>query len=286
MAATDQSIPPSDRAVSVFVRDKLFVMISGILLGTAIVSWIASYYLMPVMMAGGDSSGMMEMSGVAATVSSPNFYSIGLYEVVWVVGMAAMMFPAMIPIVMLYNKAKTKLETNPMLARFVGTPLFLSGYLITYAILGIGAYFAVYAAFLFSSIIHPASVAAYLGTVGTSAVLIATGIYQFSSLKTRCLSQCVSPLGFFALHSRSGLSGALRMGFAHGAYCAGCCWAYMLVMLALGAMSIPVMAVLAGLVALEKAIIRGSAWFNRLVAVGFVSFGILVGFFPNIFTII
>ncbi|MGI0091597.1 MAG: DUF2182 domain-containing protein [Nitrososphaerales archaeon] len=74
---------------------------------------------------------------------------------------------------------------------------------------------------------------------------MAAGIYQFSSLKTRCLSQCVSPFGFFATQSRNGLFGAFRMGFNHGSYCVGCCWAYMFVMLAVGAMTIPVMAALA-----------------------------------------
>ena len=60
----------------------------------------------------------------------------------------------------------------------------------------------------------------------------------------------------------------------------------MLVMLAVGAMSIPIMAGLAGVIALEKVIVRGSVWFNRAVAIGFISLGILVGLFPFILSFI
>ncbi len=72
------------------------------------------------------------------------------------------------------------------------------------------------------------------------------------------------------------------MGLSHGAYCVGCCWAFMLVMLAVGLMSIPVMAALAGVIAIEKVIVKGSVWFNGLVGAGFIVLGVLVGFFPRL----
>ena len=232
---------------------------------------------MPIMMGSG-SSGMMSETGVAAIVSSVSLPAIALFEVVWVIGMAAMMFPAMIPMVLFYNKVKTKLESNLTMARIGGTPLFLAGYLVTYAILGAGAFLAVYAVLALSSMY---SVPSWVALVAPSGVLIGAGIYQFSSLKNRCLSQCVSPFGFFATHSRTGLTGAFRMGFSHGTFCVGCCWAYMLVMLAVGAMSIPVMLALTGVIALEKVIVRGSTWFNRGVGVGLALLGVLVALFPG-----
>ena len=85
------------------------------------------------------------------------------------------------------------------------------------------------------------------------------------------------------MHSRTGLSGAVRMGICHGAYCVGCCWAYMLVMLAVAAMSIPFMAILAGVIALEKVIIRGARWFNRTIAVVFLLLGVAALFIPDVF---
>jgi predicted metal-binding membrane protein len=222
---------------------------------------------------------MMVASGVATIVSSLSVSSVGFFLVVWVIGMAAMMFPAMIPTVLFYDKIKTKLETNPFAAKVAGTPVFLAGYLLTYALLGIGAYLAVYVAISLSSTFPLLSV---LSIIAPSSILIAAGLYQFSSLKSRCLSKCISPFGFFATQSRSGLTGAFRMGFSHGKYCVGCCWAYMIVMLAVGAMSIPVMAALAGVIALEKVIARGSIWFNRGVGLGFMLLGLTVGFFPSV----
>jgi predicted metal-binding membrane protein len=262
----------------VFVTDRLAVSVSVILLSAAAISWLLSYYLMPLMMMG-NSSGMMAGSGVAAIVSSLSVSAVGFFEVVWVIGMAAMMFPAMIPKVMFYDKIKTRLETNPLLAKAVGTPIFLTGYLVAYALLGIGAYLAVYVALAFSSSFPILSV---LSIIAPSVILIATGLYQFSSLKSRCLYQCSSPLGFFATHSRKGLLGAFRMGLSDGKYCVGCCWAYMLVMLAVGAMSIPVMAVLAGVISLEKVVVRGAAWFNRLIAGSFIALGVAALIFPSI----
>ena len=272
--------PASDSSPSgsIFIHDRLAVTVTSVLLAAATISWIASYYLMPLMMMGG-SSDMMTGMGVAAIVSSLSLPAIAFFEVVWVVGMAAMMFPAMIPMVLFYNQVKTKLETNSTLARVAGTPLFLAGYLVTYALLGIGAYLTVYAALSLSSAI-PALLG--LSLVAPSAVLIVAGIYQFSSLKNRCLSQCISPFGFFATRSRTGLTGAFRMGFSHGTFCVGCCWAFMLVMLAVGAMSIPIMAALTGVIALEKVVVKGSVWFNRIVGLALVSFGILVAFIPNV----
>lgn len=54
----------------------------------------------------------------------------------------------------------------------------------------------------------------------------------------------------------------------------------MLVMLAVGAMGIPIMAALTGMIALEKVVVRGSVWFTRIVAIGFIALGVLVGLFP------
>jgi predicted metal-binding membrane protein len=71
-------------------------------------------------------------------------------------------------------------------------------------------------------------------------------------LKDVCLGKCRSPLGFLLGSWRDGISGALRMGAKHGAWCVGCCWALMAALFALGVMSIAWMAFVAGLIALEK----------------------------------
>jgi predicted metal-binding membrane protein len=259
----------------IIVSNRLAIIIASSLLVLATLAWIATYYIMPFMMM--SQSGMMSF-GVAAIVSSTSLTSISIFEIVWIIGMAAMMFPAMIPIVLFYNKFATKQESNPSVAKSIGTPLFLGGYLVVYAVLGIVAYLAIYEAISLSTNFS----SDLLVVIASSAILIVTGIYQFTPLKLRCLKNCVSPIGFFAVHYKSGLLGSLRMGLTHGYYCVGCCWAYMLVMLAVGAMSIPVMAVLAGIIALEKVLARGAVWFNRLVGFGFILVGVIVALFPSL----
>ena len=114
-------------------------------------------------------------------------------------------------------------------------------------------------------------------------ILFATGIWQITPLKDRCLSKCVSPLGFFLLHGRKGLAGAFRMGAEHGYYCVGCCWMYMLVMLAVAAMSIPSMVLLASLITVEKAIVHGAMWFKWASAAIFITLGAAIILVPQLF---
>ena len=83
-------------------------------------------------------------------------------------------------------------------------------------------------------------------------VLVVAGGYQFSALKQRCLTACVSPMTFFLQHWREGSAGAARMGMRHGRSCLGCCWALMLLAFVGGLQSIWFMALCAVLMALEK----------------------------------
>lgn len=245
---------------------------TAFLISLAAVSWALTYYLMPMM-----ASAEMGMMGVSSIVSSLSPTSVGLFELIWTVGMVAMMFPAIIPVVVFYNRMATQVEPNPSLAKGVGTPLFLLGYLGTYASLGLLAYLAVYAAFDLMAAIPVLASVAFLAP---SLVLILAGAYQLSPMKLRALSYCVSPLAFFAVHLHKGLSGSFRMGVSHGVYCVRCCWAFMLVMLAVGAMSLPFMTALAAIIAFEKVIVRGALWFDRAVAIGFIASGGLVLLLP------
>jgi predicted metal-binding membrane protein len=90
-------------------------------------------------------------------------------------------------------------------------------------------------------------------------ILVAAALYQLTPLKDACLGTCRSPLGFLVGSWRDGLSGAVRMGARHGAWCTGCCWALMAALFALGVMSIAWMAVVAALIASEKMLPWGRA---------------------------
>jgi predicted metal-binding membrane protein len=106
-------------------------------------------------------------------------------------------------------------------------------------------------------------------------LLVISGLYQFSPLKTKCLGYCESPMSFFMRRWRSGTVGAMKMGMFHGLYCLGCCWPYFLLMVALGWMNLLWMALFAVIIFGEKVWVRGGKWIVRSTGVGFVVLGTL-----------
>ena len=162
--------------------------------------------------------------------------TFGWFIGIWVVMMAAMMFPSVAPTVALYARM-TRARTS--LAPLV----FTAGYLVTWALPGLLAYGIWRAAH------HQLSEAGGWLVGGT---LVVAAAYELTPLKNACLSKCRSPFGFLVGSWRDGLPGALAMGVRHGAWCIGCCWALMAALFALGVMSIAWMAVVGGLIALEK----------------------------------
>jgi len=109
------------------------------------------------------------------------------------------------------------------------------------------------------------------------------GAYQFTPLKRICIGYCESPLSFFMRRWRDGTSGAVKMGLYHGMYCLGCCWAYFLIMVALGWMNLLWMGLFAGIIFGEKMWSRG-IWIARAAGIGLAIVGILVaaGMIPTI----
>jgi predicted metal-binding membrane protein len=161
---------------------------------------------------------------------------------IWVVMMAAMMFPSVAPTVALYSRmTRQRSPLSPL--------LFAAGYLLTWAVAGL-------AAFTLAAVLHRISgdVLAWdrAGRWVAGATLIVAAVYELTPLKDVCLGKCRSPLGFLLGSWRDGRWGALRMGAKNGAWCVGCCWALMASLFALGVMSLTWMAVVAGLIAVEK----------------------------------
>ena len=161
---------------------------------------------------------------------------------VWVVMMAAMMFPSVAPTVALYSRLmRERLPLAPY--------AFVSGYLLTWAAAGVAAYgVGVTVSRVFGdSIMWDNHGRAIAGVT----LLVAAG-YELTPLKTICLNKCRSPLGALLGSWRDGVGGAVRMGTKNGAWCVGCCWALMASLFALGVMSLAWMAFVAGLIAVEK----------------------------------
>jgi predicted metal-binding membrane protein len=168
----------------------------------------------------------------------------GWFLAVWVVMMAAMMFPSVAPTVALYSRMTGR--------RSLASPLvFASGYLVTWA--GAGALaFALAAAG--GAVAGDVLAWDRAGRWVAGATLIVAAVYELTPLKNVCLGKCRSPLGFLLGSWRAGRWGALQMGAKNGAWCVGCCWALMAALFALGVMSIVWMAFVAGLIAIEKTV--------------------------------
>jgi predicted metal-binding membrane protein len=167
--------------------------------------------------------------------------SLGWFLSVWIVMMAAMMFPSVSPTVALFSRMSRKSRLVPL--------VFAAGYLLTWA--GAGAI----AFALAAAAPRIAGVDLSWGGAGrplASATLVMAAVYELTPLKNACLGRCRSPLGALLGSWRDGWSGALRMGAVNGAWCVGCCWALMASLFALGVMSLTWMAVVAAIIAAEK----------------------------------
>jgi predicted metal-binding membrane protein len=176
------------------------------------------------------------MAGMTGTMG----LGLAAFVPIWTLMMAAMMLPSVTPTASLYAKT---VQSNRML-RIAG---LVAGYLAVWAAAGLPAFgLAWLAGWLAGE--HPT--AAHVLAVAVFAV---AGVYQLSRLKDRCLAHCRAPLGLL-LHygSYRGRFRDLRVGAHHGGYCLGCCWALMVILIAVGVMNVAAMVGLAALVLIEK----------------------------------
>ncbi len=168
--------------------------------------------------------------------------ALGWFLGVWVVMMAAMMFPSLAPTVALYARMTRRGGLDRPL-------LFAGGYLLVWGAAGLLAYgvFELGRSVLGGALAWDAG-----GRWVAGGVLALTAVYELTPLKDACLGKCRSPLGFLLGRWRDGRRGALEMGARHAGWCLGCCAGLMVALFALGVMSLTWMALVAALIALEK----------------------------------
>lgn len=215
------------------VRDRAAVRygIPFVLLTSGGVGWWWS-----VRMSGEMRSSAMDMGD---RMSAP--MGAATFLVAWLAMMAAMMLPAVVPVVKLYVRASARGRLAPL-------PFFVGGYLFVWTLLGVPAYFA------WRALDTPRVQEAYWVARLAGGVLIACGIWQFTPLKEICLRHCRSPMSVFLRHGRrlERRVGAVEVGATHGLYCVGCCWAIFALLVALGTMNIGWMLILTALIVAEK----------------------------------
>ena len=232
----------------------------GALLGLAVVAWLVTNDRM---------GGMEAMPGMGLG-------GLGFYVTVWVVMMAAMMFPSVAPTVLMYDRLRGGHRARGKGAAADATALFVAGYLCVWTAAGLAAY----GLFELVRSIDPAFLAwDEAGRYVTGGVIAAAAVYQLTGLKEACLVKCRSPMMFLAERWRHGRAGALELGLRHGAWCLGCCWALMAALFAVGVMSLGWMALIAAFIAGEK-LLPWPAAARRTVAVLLLALGLGVAFVP------
>ncbi|MES2018489.1 MAG: DUF2182 domain-containing protein [Pseudomonadota bacterium] len=186
----------------------------------------------------------------------------------WIVMMAAMMLPSATPMILLYDTIARRQAAHGRAGSLSG--LFAAAYLVVWSVFSIVAVVLQYGmerAALLSPMMENASV------LLAGALLIAAGAYQFTKLKSACLTHCQSPLDFVVTHWRTGAVGAFLMGVRHGMYCVGCCWMLMLLLFAGGVMNLAWIAGLALYVLVEKLVHVGH-WISRATGALLIVWGL------------
>ena len=214
-----------------------------------------------------------QMSGMdAGPGTDPG--SLGFFIGVWVVMMAAMMFPSIAPMVLMHVRIEEGRRERGGTVPVGATTLFVGGYLIAWGAAGLAGY-GLYQ--LGQAVAGDAFAWDNAGPYLAGGIILGAAVYQLTPLKDACLRHCRSPFMFLMKHWRAGRWGSFRMGVIHGGWCIGCCWALMAALFALGVMSIAWMAFIAALIAIEK-LLPWKAVANRGIAVLLLVLGLGVAF--------
>jgi predicted metal-binding membrane protein len=166
--------------------------------------------------------------------------SFASFIAVWVVMMAAMMLPGAAPAVLRRAQARGGVRA---------VPLFTGSYLAVWALVGAAVY----------ALYRPH------GYVAAGVVVIAAGLYELTPVKR---------------HFRRRCRDTVRSGFRFGLCCAGSSIGLMLMLLALGAMSLMWMSVIAVLVLAQK-LLRAIAVVDVPLALAIVGLGIWIVLAPS-----
>jgi predicted metal-binding membrane protein len=161
--------------------------------------------------------------------------SFAFFVALWAVMMAAMMLPGLAPAVL--SRARTS---------GAAVVPFVASYLVVWTLVGALIY----------TLYRPH------GTWAAGLIVIAAGLYELTRLKQHCRRCCRA-------RTRSG------GGFEFGLYCVGSSIGLMVMLVALGVMSVTWMLVIAGLVFVQK-LVPAKAAIDVPLALAIVALGILI----------
>lgn len=261
-AAADET--PRD-TLSIFSA-RVTLLTIGWLVGLAGVAWWSTVR---------QASSMSDMvSGLGQVgARAPNDMTVPVFLGMWIAMMVAMMFPTIAPFVLAHRMVVKRRGESEF-----STVAFVLGYLAVWSLIGIVPLIGFLA---FRDLSAEAADSRWLPTLA-GAILVAAGGYQFTRWKALCLNHCRTPLGFLMTHDFGGGSrSAFKAGLNHGAYCFGCCWALMAVLVVVGLMNLVWMAGIAIVFLLEKNWKHGVA-LTKIVGAGLIGLGLAVIVSPDI----
>ena len=259
--------PRADGLLEAVLRRERLVVAVAIAAITAL-AWAYVLWLGADMDMGGmDMRGLRMVPagiGLMAPASTPwSALEFGVVLAMWAVMMIGMMTPSAAPMLLMYARAGRQgaSASRPLSA----TSWFAAGYLLAWGVFSLGAT-ALQWVLEREALLDP-GMAISSRTLGAG-VLFGVGLYQWTPLKDVCLAQCQSPIGFLMRHGgfRGDLRGCVTLGLRHGAYCIGCCWSLMALLFVVGVMNVLWIAVLSGLVLVEKVMPLGR-WVARAAGV-------------------
>lgn len=256
---------------AVLQRDRLVVVVAVALL-TAL-AWCYLLWLSANMNMGGvDMAGLrMIPSGMGLMMPADMPWRVMEFAFVfamWTVMMVGMMTPSAVPMFLTHARIgrKTEAQRRPLVA----TAWFGAGY------------FLVWIAFsLFATLVQWWVERAGLldftmsstSNVFGGLMFVAAGLYQWTPLSEKCLTECQRPFDFVMRHGgyRCDAPGCVTLGLCHGAYCVGCCWTLMALLLVGGAMNVLWIVLLALLAFLQRVTTGGLI--GRLAGAVFIAAG-------------
>jgi predicted metal-binding membrane protein len=209
------------------------------------------------------------MRGDAMSMDTMSTMSFAAFLIVWAAMMAAMMLPAVLPVVRRYARAA---DGNAAPA-----VVFVTAYLALWSATGIPAYLAW--THLNEPMSHPYP---WVGRVA-GAVAIAAGLYQLTPLKTMCLRHCHSRITLWQGNHLDRAARAFVAGGRYGMFCLGSCWMLFVLLIALGAMQLTWMLALSVLIWLER-LAPISNRLTRVTAAMLLALGVVLLVHPALVT--
>jgi predicted metal-binding membrane protein len=166
--------------------------------------------------------------------------SFAFFVALWVSMMAAMMLPGAAPAVLRHAHANGRVRA---------VPLFVGSYLAVWTLVGVAVY----------ALYRPH------GSFAAGTLAIAAGVYELTRLKQDCRRRCRE---------------SVRSGLEFGLSCVGSSIGLMLMLLALGVMSVTWMSVITVLVLAQK-LLPAKAAVDLPLALAIVGLGVLIVIAPS-----